>query len=199
MTGNLRQKLSLSYPSGFCLTNNRKHTHYRKCRDNDDDDDDDDDNDYDCWGKHSLSRVTHNLTTATGNNLLTSTARETDRDSGVLLYAVGSSPFHNHLTVSIYSGAVHVSVSLEEDDLTFSGGIGLDDDRWHNLTVHHQGKTFSFHLDGMAAEKEVSKGDHYLSLDPGIFIGGGNNFVQTKDPISIVQPGRNSSDDVFFQ
>ena len=54
---------------------------------------------------------------------------QTERPSGILLYAVGWSPYHNHITATLHSGALRVSVAFGDDDLDFPLGIGLDDNR----------------------------------------------------------------------
>lgn len=105
---------------------------------------------------------------------------KTERPSGILLYAVGSSPYHNHITAAIHTGVLHVSLAFGSDDLDFPIGIGLDDNRWHNLTIDHRGRTVNVYLDGDLHSKQIKNPDVFLSLDPLAYFGGGDNFVLTR-------------------
>ncbi|XP_076463197.1 axotactin-like isoform X3 [Babylonia areolata] len=105
---------------------------------------------------------------------------KTERPSGILLYAVGGSPYHNHITAALHSGVLHVSVAFGDDDLDFSIGIGLDDDRWHNVTIVHSGERVEVHVDGDVTSRTVKNANAFLSLDPLAYIGGGENFVITR-------------------
>ena len=44
----------------------------------------------------------------------------------------------------------------------------------------HDGASVWFYLDEKVTEKRITKGGVFLSLDPQIYIGGGDNFVKTR-------------------
>lgn len=50
--------------------------------------------------------------------------------------------------------------------------------RWHNLTIVHEKVKVEFYLDGKRFVRETFNDLYYLGLDPFIYIGGGENFVQ---------------------
>ncbi|XP_048758506.1 axotactin-like isoform X3 [Ostrea edulis] len=111
---------------------------------------------------------------------------KSDRGSGVLLYAVGSidagesiKQHHSHVIASVHQGEVKASVAFGNDILEQTMGIGVDDDRWHNLTIVHEKVKVEFYLDGVRYIHETVNDVYYLGLDPYIYIGGGKNFVQT--------------------
>lgn len=59
---------------------------------------------------------------------------KTDRNTGILLYAVGGAPYYSHIIALLHSGFVNVSIAFENQDWDFSISIELDKNRWHNLT-----------------------------------------------------------------
>ncbi|XP_050401820.2 axotactin isoform X2 [Patella vulgata] len=107
---------------------------------------------------------------------------KTGRGSGVLLYAVGGTPYHTHVTASIHGGKLHTSISFGDhvSDLEFNMGLGLDDNRWHNLTIVHIKRSMYVYLNGKVEEQQVTSDQYFLSLDPNVYIGGGHNFVETR-------------------
>ncbi|XP_061182173.1 axotactin-like isoform X3 [Saccostrea echinata] len=112
---------------------------------------------------------------------------KSDRGSGVLLYAVGSTDMsdnrmeqhHSHLIASVHQGKVKASVAFGDDILEQTMGLGVDDNRWHNLTIVHEKVKVEFYLDGTPYIHETVNDMYYLGLDPHIYIGGGESFVQT--------------------
>lgn len=105
---------------------------------------------------------------------------KTDRNTGILLYAVGGAPHYSHIIALLHSGFVNVSIAFENQDWDFSISIELDRNRtdgWHNLTLVHKGTLMYVHLDSKTKSKDVK---NYLNLDPHVYFGGGQNFVKTK-------------------
>ncbi|XP_036355728.1 contactin-associated protein-like 4 [Octopus sinensis] len=105
---------------------------------------------------------------------------KTERNTGILLYAVGGSPTYSHIIALLNSGFVNVSISSDNVDYDFSISVEMDKDRlhgWHNLTLVHQGPVMYVHLDDKTVQKTVQ---NYLNLDPHVYFGGGKNFVKTK-------------------
>ncbi|WAR24366.1 CTP5A-like protein [Mya arenaria] len=105
---------------------------------------------------------------------------KTSRGSGVLFYAVGGAPYHSHVTASVHAGKILVSVAIGDDDIEVEAGIAIDDYRWHNLTIVHEVRKVYVYLDGQENERDILDTNYHLTLDPKIFIGGGNNFVVTR-------------------
>lgn len=118
-------------------------------------------------------------------NLLTDRIRfslefKTSRGSGVLFYAVGGVPYHNHVTASVHNGTVLVSLAFGDEDINIPAAIGVDDYRWHLLTIIHYNRTVTVYLDEKEHTREIQGSTHHLGLDPKVFIGGGDNFVITR-------------------
>lgn len=118
-------------------------------------------------------------------NVLTETLRlslefKTSRGSGVLFYAVGGAPYHSHVTASVHNGTVQVSVAIGNEDMQIEDGIGLDDYRWHNLTIVHDLRRIYVYLDRREHVRDIVSDQYHLALDPKIFIGGGDDFVVTR-------------------
>ncbi|KAL4235944.1 hypothetical protein ACF0H5_004332 [Mactra antiquata] len=105
---------------------------------------------------------------------------KTSRGSGVLFYAVGGAPYHSHVTASVHAGTVEVSVAVGDEDIHVSSGIGLDDYRWHNLTILHDVRRVYVYLDGREHIRDIEDDKYHLGLDPKIFIGGGDDFIVTR-------------------
>ncbi|KAL8582074.1 hypothetical protein ACOMHN_003995 [Nucella lapillus] len=105
---------------------------------------------------------------------------KTQKSSGILLYAVGGSPYHNHITAALKDGHLHVSLAFGQQDLDFPLGAGLSDNRWHNLTIEHRGRQVSVYLDGRKTSQSVTNSDYFISLDPLAYFGGGDKFVVTR-------------------
>ncbi|KAJ8305373.1 hypothetical protein KUTeg_015918 [Tegillarca granosa] len=102
-----------------------------------------------------------------------------DRPAGVLLYAVGASPYHSHVIASVHDGIVFTSVAFDDNILEAELGLGVDDSRWHNLTIIHNKMEVIFELDGQTRTRRVTSQHHYLTLNPKIYFGGGDNLVTT--------------------
>ncbi|XP_060074031.1 axotactin-like isoform X2 [Ylistrum balloti] len=105
---------------------------------------------------------------------------KSDRGSGVLIYAVGGAPYNSHLIASVHEGTVTVSMAFGEDVIQERMGIGVDDQRWHNLTIVHNQQEVNFLLDGMSHRHSLDPLNFHLSFDPQIYFGGGDNFVTTQ-------------------
>ncbi|XP_076440390.1 axotactin-like isoform X2 [Babylonia areolata] len=105
---------------------------------------------------------------------------KTEEPSGILMYAVGGSPYHNHITAALRNGLLHVSLAFGQQDLDFPLGRGLNDNRWHNLTIEHQGRQVTVTLDGRKTSQSVTNSDPFISLDPLAYFGGGDKFVVTR-------------------
>lgn len=54
---------------------------------------------------------------------------QTDRNTGILLYAVGGAPHYSHIIALLHSGFVNVSIAFENQDWDFSISIELDRNR----------------------------------------------------------------------
>lgn len=48
------------------------------------------------------------------------------------------------------------------------------------MTIHHHGRTVDVYLDGDVTSKTINNSNYFLSLDPVVYIGGGDNFVLTR-------------------
>ncbi|KAL5016977.1 hypothetical protein ScPMuIL_006566 [Solemya velum] len=105
---------------------------------------------------------------------------KTERKSGVLIYAVGGTPYHSHVTASVHNSVVKVSLAIGEEDIDVTMGIKVDDTSWHNLTIYQDGTNVQMQLDNTVKRKRIRGGRRFLSLDPKIFFGGGDNFVVTR-------------------
>ncbi|XP_060552945.1 axotactin-like isoform X2 [Ruditapes philippinarum] len=105
---------------------------------------------------------------------------KTSRGSGVLFYAAGGTPYHSHVTSSVHAGTVQVSVGLGDEDIQVEAGIGINDYRWHNLTIVHNMRKVYVYLDGQEHVRDILGPFYHLALHPKIFIGGGDDFVVTR-------------------
>ncbi|XP_046357050.2 contactin-associated protein-like 2 isoform X3 [Haliotis rufescens] len=105
---------------------------------------------------------------------------KTERGSGVLLYAVGGTPFHSHLTAAINVGVLQVSIAIADTDIEFAMGLGLDNGRWHNVTISHSKRDVDVFLDGERHHKLINGSQYFMTLDPKVYFGGGHNFVETR-------------------
>ncbi|XP_021379816.1 contactin-associated protein-like 2 isoform X2 [Mizuhopecten yessoensis] len=105
---------------------------------------------------------------------------KSDRGSGVLIYAVGGAPYNSHLIASVHEGTVRVSMAFGDDVIQEQMGIGVDDQRWHNLTIVHSPVEVNFLLDGESHRHSLDPQNFHLSFDPQIYFGGGDNFVTTQ-------------------
>ncbi|XP_046578022.1 LOW QUALITY PROTEIN: contactin-associated protein-like 2 [Haliotis rubra] len=108
---------------------------------------------------------------------------KTERGSGVLLYAVGGTPFHTHVTAAINVGVLQVSIAISDTDLEFAMGLGLDNGRskrWHNVTISHSKRDVEVYLDGERHHKLINGSQYFMTLDPKVYFGGGHNFVETR-------------------
>ncbi|XP_033739181.1 uncharacterized protein LOC117326534 [Pecten maximus] len=105
---------------------------------------------------------------------------KSDRGSGVLIYAVGGAPYNSHLIASVHEGTVTVSMAFGDDVIQERMGIGVDDQRWHNLTIVHSPVEVNFLLDGMSHRHSLDPKNFHISFDPQIYFGGGDNFVTTQ-------------------
>lgn len=105
---------------------------------------------------------------------------KSDRGSGVLIYAVGGAPYNSHLIASVHEGTVTVSMAFGNDVIQERMGIGVDDERWHNLTIVHSPVEVDFQLDGTSHKHSLDPQNFHLSFDPQIYFGGGDNFVTTQ-------------------
>lgn len=52
--------------------------------------------------------------------------------------------------------------------------------RWHNLTIVHHLRKVYVYLDGREHERDILDEVYHLTLDPKIFIGGGDDFLITR-------------------
>ncbi|ELT91728.1 hypothetical protein CAPTEDRAFT_224303 [Capitella teleta] len=100
----------------------------------------------------------------------------TTSGEGVLFYAREHYPQYNHLAVSLHNASIHVSVVFVDADsfneLFVALGSALNDDRWHQLVVTHDGNRVDVHLDGHVERMTADDQLTYLRLPPNIFFGG---------------------------
>ncbi|XP_074101561.1 axotactin isoform X2 [Cotesia typhae] len=96
-------------------------------------------------------------------------------DDSVLFYASGEIDGTAHyVSASIINKKVHISLDFGHDSkITTTLGDYVNSNHWNNLTIFHNGSQVTVSLDYETQILEIPGDNHYMIIDPEIYIGGG--------------------------
>ncbi|XP_034249744.1 contactin-associated protein-like 2 isoform X2 [Thrips palmi] len=106
-------------------------------------------------------------------------------DDSALFYASGETDRHHHIAASIVNGSVVV-----EMDFWAGPAIVTDmktivtNNHWHNLTIYHARDRVHISLGAEKKEISLPGTQHYLQIDPEIYIGGGPELNKKRGLLS---------------
>lgn len=106
-------------------------------------------------------------------------------DDSALFYASGETDRHHHIAASIVNGSVVVEMDFwAGPSIVTDLKTTVTNNHWHNLTIYHVRDRVHISLGAEKREIQLPGTQHYLQIDPEIYIGGGPELNKKRGLLS---------------